>query len=82
MNLTNDNHCLAITTQSSRSIIDPPKPVVDDVRNNTIFNNVDETEIKKLVMNNEASLKPTVIEKKAKSKGKVKEVTPPLKSIT
>lgn len=35
--LRNDNHYLAITTQSAKAIIDPPMQVVDHVRNDNVY---------------------------------------------
>lgn len=51
-----DNHCLAISTQSVKATIDPPMPVIDDVRNDTLdVDNANKTKIEKLVSNNKSS---------------------------
>lgn len=63
-NLKNYSQCLAITTRSSKSTIDPFMPVVDEWRNDIMdVDNALETYIKKLVTTGEASQNPLVIEK-------------------
>lgn len=82
-NSKNDGHCLYITTQSDKATIDPPMPMIDNMKNDPIkTNDVDKDKAKKLGTNDEVSQKPIVLEKRADNdKEKGKEVTPSLKTI-
>lgn len=54
--LKNDSHCLAITTQSVKAIIDPYTSVVYEVKDSTIdLNDAPEAKIKKSINNGERS---------------------------
>lgn len=60
-NSKNDNHCLAITSQNGKANLDPPMPMVDNIRK--FFVRI-EDKIKKVVINDEASQKTVVTRKR------------------